>query len=364
MSSFALERQVRIEVVRENTPLNADVDRVLQVLNNLLSNAVKFSSAATAVRIGVASLDGEARFFVHNHGRPIPADKLEMIFERFQQVDSSDSRNVGGTGLGLAICREIAEQHRGRVWAESGQDRGTTFWLALPMTPALDDGVRPAPGGGLIVACDGSPGGRAELKEMVESLGYGVLEARTGAAALDMARSERPTAIVLNLALPSAEAIETLGALAGDDAIADIPVLMIDGLGISVSTTVTTDGEGSSLEDLLHRFSLAALPEAAGRILVVEHDEARASRLLTRLEEDERWVHRARTAAEAVAMAKGIRPDLALVNIGLPSGDGFTVVDALVDGDLRPGALMVYSAARFVNPTPGAVETSALHADV
>jgi signal transduction histidine kinase len=62
---------------------------------------------------------------------------LESIFERFQQVDASDSRVRGGTGLGLAICRGIVHQHGGRVWAESTPNEGSTFYVELRSAPAL-----------------------------------------------------------------------------------------------------------------------------------------------------------------------------------------------------------------------------------
>jgi two-component system, OmpR family, sensor histidine kinase VicK len=74
----------------------------------------------------------EIVFRVCDEGRDIPADQLERIFERFQQVDSSDSRTKGGTGLGLAICRKIIEQHNGRIWAESTPGSGSTFAFTLP----------------------------------------------------------------------------------------------------------------------------------------------------------------------------------------------------------------------------------------
>lgn len=72
-------------------------------------------------------------FRVRDEGQGIPSDQLERIFERFQQVDSSDSRKKGGTGLGLTICRKIIEQHNGRIWAESTPGCGSTFAFTLPI---------------------------------------------------------------------------------------------------------------------------------------------------------------------------------------------------------------------------------------
>jgi len=74
----------------------------------------------------------EVLFQIRDRGQGIPSDKLESIFERFQQVDSSDSRRKGGTGLGLTICRKIIEQHEGRIWAESTLGKGSTFSFTLP----------------------------------------------------------------------------------------------------------------------------------------------------------------------------------------------------------------------------------------
>ena len=70
---------------------------------------------------------------IRDQGRGIPKDKLQIIFERFQQVDASDSRKKGGTGLGLAICRNIVQQHNGKIWVESILGEGSTFYLLLPL---------------------------------------------------------------------------------------------------------------------------------------------------------------------------------------------------------------------------------------
>jgi two-component system sensor histidine kinase VicK len=112
-----------------------DVDRTLQTLTNLISNAVKFSHPGGEVRLtATATGDNEVTFEVEDHGRGIPPEKLEIIFERFQQVDASDSRSMGGTGLGLAICRAIVEQHGGRISVHSTPGQGSVFTFTMPRT--------------------------------------------------------------------------------------------------------------------------------------------------------------------------------------------------------------------------------------
>ncbi|PSB20427.1 hypothetical protein C7B65_08300, partial [Phormidesmis priestleyi ULC007] len=76
-------------------------------------------------------------FCVKDEGMGIPEDKLETIFDRFQQIDASNSRSQAGTGLGLTICRDIVEQYNGKIWAESQLGQGSTFYITLPLTPHL-----------------------------------------------------------------------------------------------------------------------------------------------------------------------------------------------------------------------------------
>ena len=117
-----------------------DPDRVLQMLTNLISNAIKFSpepsTIPSEVKLSATSVTpDEALIEVQDHGRGIPSDKLQTIFERFRQVDASDSRSMGGTGLGLAICRGIVHQHGGHIWATSTFGEGSTFHFTLPVQP-------------------------------------------------------------------------------------------------------------------------------------------------------------------------------------------------------------------------------------
>jgi signal transduction histidine kinase len=133
VEQFATDAQVSLSGVGEAVVFWADPDRVLQALTNLIGNAVKFSPAGSTVRVSCTRDDGDVRFDVADDGKGIPADRLNSIFERFQQVDASDSREKGGTGLGLAICRMIVERHGGRIWVRSELGAGSTFSFALPI---------------------------------------------------------------------------------------------------------------------------------------------------------------------------------------------------------------------------------------
>ena len=129
---LAGEAGVDIRATPRGVPLRADPDRIVQVLTNLLGNAVKFSPPGATVSIGVDELDGEVLFSVEDEGPGIPADQLEAIFDRFRQVGATNGRATAGFGLGLAISRSIVAMHAGRIWAESANGHGSTFWVALP----------------------------------------------------------------------------------------------------------------------------------------------------------------------------------------------------------------------------------------
>ena len=142
MQPLAEKAEVELRSETVTIQLEIDPDRILQTLTNLLSNAIKFSTPGSTVWVKTTitnSLQHQltdtsyCQIQVKDTGRGIPQDKLESIFERFQQVDASDSRSKGGTGLGLAICRHIIERHNGYIWVESNLGQGSTFWVNLPL---------------------------------------------------------------------------------------------------------------------------------------------------------------------------------------------------------------------------------------
>lgn len=147
MKAMADQHKITISLAEVRTTIEADCDRIVQCLTNLLSNAIKFSDPGSQVSIKAAVAGDNLQFEVTDHGRGIPPDKRESIFERFHQVDASDSRRRGGTGLGLAITRSIVLQHGGRIWVISEVGKGSSFFFTIPLANARqNDGneVKPA----------------------------------------------------------------------------------------------------------------------------------------------------------------------------------------------------------------------------
>ena len=117
-----------------------DAPRIQQVVRNLLSNAVKFSPQQGEIELRIVRQEQETLLTVWDHGTGIPADELEVVFDKF--IQSSKTRSgAGGTGLGLAICREIVTVHQGRIWADNHPEGGTIFSVILPLTRTEEEAV-------------------------------------------------------------------------------------------------------------------------------------------------------------------------------------------------------------------------------
>ena len=130
---IAEDAGVQVRVADAEGEVYADADRVVQTLLNLLGNALKFSPPGTEVTLHAAPAGRFVEFSICDRGRGIPVDKLDRVFARFEQVDSSDAREKGGSGLGLAISRSIVERLGGRIWAENNPSGGATFRFTLPV---------------------------------------------------------------------------------------------------------------------------------------------------------------------------------------------------------------------------------------
>jgi len=134
LKSRAEEKKVVLEnQVPAELSVQADADRVQQVLFNLVDNAIKYGRTEGHVWIGAVVGDGQRiEVSVRDNGPGIPPDAIERVFERFYRVDKARSREQGGTGLGLSIVKHIVQSHGGEVWAKSAVGQGTTFLFTLP----------------------------------------------------------------------------------------------------------------------------------------------------------------------------------------------------------------------------------------
>ncbi|MCC6977461.1 MAG: PAS domain S-box protein [Candidatus Melainabacteria bacterium] len=131
---FAEKHNVSLAKEAQDIPVFVDKKRMIQLLVNLMSNAVKFSPDGEVVTIGSNMKEGtldRVEVYVEDHGRGIPRDQLERIFDRFAQVETTDATEKGGTGLGLAICKAIVEAHEGSIDATSEVGKGTRFTITL-----------------------------------------------------------------------------------------------------------------------------------------------------------------------------------------------------------------------------------------
>ncbi|MBM3149957.1 MAG: cell wall metabolism sensor histidine kinase WalK [Chloroflexi bacterium] len=112
--------------------IEGDQGRLLQVMVNLLSNAIKFSPEGSKITVKAENTGDELLVHVTDQGVGIPEEAQSRLFQRFYQVDSSTTRNVGGSGLGLYISKQIVEAHGGRIWVKSKEGSGSTFSFSIP----------------------------------------------------------------------------------------------------------------------------------------------------------------------------------------------------------------------------------------
>jgi len=153
LQAFAQERGVLVKVAGLPAPVRAfcDAVRIGQILRNLLSNAVRFTGQGQTVTVEVHGdqvlpADGVSRIAalvrVIDEGIGIPEAELERVFDKFVQ-SSKTASGAGGTGLGLAICREIANHHGGRIWADNNPTGGACFSLLIPVEPTTSEDAPP-----------------------------------------------------------------------------------------------------------------------------------------------------------------------------------------------------------------------------
>jgi CheY-like chemotaxis protein len=313
MQSLADRSGIILSVNSSSGQIWADSDRVVQTLTNLIGNAIKFSKPGDTVIVEAQPQGEEIIFAVKDTGRGIPEDKLETIFERFQQVDASDSRRQDGTGLGLAICKSIIQQHNGRIWVESVLNQGSKFYFALSLFKPVEIPELQSPSTQKhtsVLVCEDDPTIRTQLKAILEQQGYRVITVNSGEdgnalrsnfencvdtewLVSDIANNQNPEVILLDLLVPNLKGWEVMAILKKPSDNSNIPMIICS-VGTTEARNQSTNPfvdwvcqpvEEHSLFQLLQQ--LLTQSSKPSRLLIVEDDPKIAELLVTLLNADE-----------------------------------------------------------------------------
>ena len=244
LQSMADQEGIRVVVEPFAGMLWGDSDRIIQTLTNLIGNAIKFSPPNTTVTLSGSAGAAEFTFCVADEGRGVPVDKLASIFERFSQVDASDSRDKGGSGLGLAICQSIVTAHGGRIWAETNEPAGMRVLFTIPLAvpssaeastiasiPEVMIEARGSTRHSVLVVEDDADLARVMIAAL-ENHGIVTFHAATGGEAIYLSGVNEPSLIVLDLGLPEMDGFAVVAALRESATLGLVPLLVYSALDV------------------------------------------------------------------------------------------------------------------------------------
>jgi HAMP domain-containing protein/CheY-like chemotaxis protein/signal transduction histidine kinase len=406
--------------LRENLPtaVMTDTTRLQQVLKNLLSNAFKFTShGEVALEISLVAsgwthdhpnllhADAVLAFSVRDTGVGIPSDKLQLIFEAFQQADGSTARKYGGTGLGLSISRELARLLGGEIRVESVVNTGSTFTLYLPYNRAgfinyeqtrqpqparlapppaqvvyapatqsqtevatiemassgngalveyasmLDDRGLIAPGDPSVLIIEDDDRFAKLVLEFAREKNFKGIVTHRGDSALSLARDYLPSAILLDIDLPDIDGFTVLDRLKRDPSTRHIPVHVVSSL--RERERALRQGAISYLNKPVSREALAEeftriqkfLMGGKRSLLVVEDDKAQRDSIVALIGDSDLRIVTAEDGAAALEALGNSHFDCMVLDLTLPDMTGFEVLDRIdKQPQLRDLPIVIYTA--------------------
>jgi len=340
------------------TDLVGDPTRLRQVLLNLVGNAIKFtefgSVSLRVTRDADLAVPTALRFMVADTGIGILDAKLSQVFERFIQADSSTTRRFGGSGLGLTISKRLVELMGGRIWVASEVDRGSVFSFAVPFeiwTGATRRAAAPV-GAGLepplaplrILLVEDSPDNCTIAIAYLEGTPYTVEIAETGALACEMFAAKHYDLVLMDRQMPVMDGLTATRKIRAWEQANDrrpTPIIALTAsalkgdreqcLAAGCTAFLTKPIKQDVLLQAIKEHSLPApldLVEAnivRRRIVLIEDNDDMRGIFREMLEQSGHHVKEARDGHEGVACILAERPDVALIDIGLPGIDGYEV---------------------------------------
>lgn len=334
VTGFAHEREVRIDVggAHEEVHVLADSDRLQQVVVNLLSNAVKFSPENTRVGLRWRRRGSGIVVEISDEGPGIPRDQLEVIFDKFHQLERTSTRKYGGAGLGLAISRTIIEQFGGKLWAESTPGQGSTFYVRLQLAPqTARDPRRELPNerrAARVLLVESDPDRRHLWSAEFEASGWSVAVASEGSDALANLDEHRPHVLIVGGELADMHGLEFLQRLRSSPSTVDIPAVLA-GPTVEADQAVAYGADGFCTGDGEALVLKASEMLGGGRrrvVLLVEDDPAVRAGVARGLRRSGYACLEAASGEVALEMAGRRAPDLIMTDIQIPGTDGLELL--------------------------------------
>jgi signal transduction histidine kinase/CheY-like chemotaxis protein len=339
-SLFEVKKLNMIRAIDPDLPaINADQDRLIQVVINLISNAVKFTDVGSITCS--ARLDGnDIVVGITDSGIGIAPGDQQKVFEKFKQVGDTLTDKPKGTGLGLPICKEIVEFHGGRIWVESQPAKGSTFSFTLPVighqeqlellpqrrSVDIESLVRqlrervPAhqPQDKFVLVVDDDPNIRSLLRQELSEAGYVVRLAEDGRKALALIREETPGLVILDVMMPEMNGFDVAAVLKNDPATMDIPIIILSivedkerGFRLGVDRYLTKPIDTTSL---FHEIgALLDQGKSKKRVMVVDEDVS-TIRTLTDVLKTRGYEVVESNGSELVSRAIVSKPDIIILN--------------------------------------------------
>ncbi len=222
--------RVRLDATSASCEVNADPDRLAQVITNLLSNAIKFSPVDEEVLVTVEKIGEAVRISVQDHGDGIPADFKPRIFRKFAQADATSTRQKGGTGLGLSIAKQIVDRLGGRMGFVDAPGGGTIFHVELPIwdgAAGWEVDIDAQPGAARILLCEDDRDIAVVLRERLRQAGFAADFAHTAAAAIERAGMTDYATFVVDLQLPDDDGVSLMVQLRAQPQYNDTPIVVV-----------------------------------------------------------------------------------------------------------------------------------------
>ena len=364
----------------------ADEVKVWRILMNLLTNACKFTLAGGRIEISAARNVDQGQdwvvFRVADTGRGMTPEQQSRLFKRFSQVQGTAAEQRDGVGLGLSICQLYCHAMNGRISVESTEGHGTTFTVRLPAIvapkankkgsderlPAIQslpikaladpassqvlDQQQPRGKEEIVLIIDDDPLICELMQRNLEGGGIATRTAHDGIEGLRMARELQPSAIVLDVLMPVIDGWAVLATLKTDPLTSKIPVIMASvlderqrGLTMGADDYVSKPVTRELMAQLLQKHLDG---REAGRLLVVEDDPDLRSRLCRSLRQQGWEVIESGDGAEALELIRERQPDLVLLDLLLPTLDGFEIVEEMMkDSQMRLIPVVVMTSGTF-----------------